>query len=93
MREFTLDQVKNIIKNNVDICGFDFDNQNQIIIYSGIYQWQDGTYHDEPEKDVEDDDLIVCDNCEQDCNKSTAHLWRGVFIGDECCWKDRISDE
>jgi hypothetical protein len=29
---------------------YDFDNERQVMIYTGMYKWSDGFYHDEPEE-------------------------------------------
>lgn len=30
-------------------CELELDNEGQITIYTGVYYWQDGTLHDQPE--------------------------------------------
>jgi hypothetical protein len=36
------------------------------------------------------DDLFLCGICRRSCNKTTAHLHQGQYIGDECCWEERL---
>lgn len=32
----------------------------------------------------------VCKLCSQPCLLRTAHIHQGDYIGDECCWDDRL---
>jgi len=32
----------------------------------------------------------ICSICHAPCNPVTAHLHQGEYIGDECCWDDRM---
>lgn len=32
-----------------------FDNERQVMIYTGMYKWSDGFYHDEPEYNYDHD--------------------------------------
>jgi hypothetical protein len=48
--------MKTFTQQEVDtLCGMggdcEHDNQGQLVIYTGIYEWDDGTFHDEPEPD------------------------------------------
>jgi hypothetical protein len=52
MATFTVAEVQDAIiegASGVAPCEMDVDNEGQLIIYTGIYRWSDGTYRDEPE--------------------------------------------
>lgn len=38
-------------------------------------------------KDLE---TFLCSMCGKPCNPGTAHMHQGDFIGDECCWDERL---
>ena len=37
-----------------------------------------------------EDETITCGICRQPCKKATAHLHQDEYIGDECCWDERL---
>ena len=41
-------------------------------------------------KTVTDKSTVTCTICGKDCAAATAHLHQGQWIGDECCWDDRL---
>ena len=43
-----IDSLLNSIK-NLPLDDLDTDNDGQVIVYTGIYRWADGTYHEEQE--------------------------------------------
>ena len=56
METYTEEQVNKMT--NCDLPGgeLEHDNHGQLIIYTGIFAWQDGTYHDEPDPSLEDEE-------------------------------------
>ena len=40
--------------------------------------------------DLDKQEKVVCSICHQPCSSLTVHLHDGSFIGDECCWDDRL---
>ena len=50
--EITSEEAYDLIVNGVsdgDVDSLDTDEDGQLIVYTGIYRWKDGTYHEEPE--------------------------------------------
>jgi hypothetical protein len=35
----------------------ELDNDGQLVFYTGVYQWSDNTFHDEPEPETEDPEV------------------------------------
>ncbi len=54
MKTFTEEEVS--AATNVDGGDLEYDNHGQLIIYTGIFRWSDGTFRDEPEETDEDDE-------------------------------------
>lgn len=56
MATYTIAQVQDGI---IDLVGgahpgeMETDNEGQLVIYTGIYRWSDGSYHDEQEEEEE----------------------------------------
>lgn len=49
MKIFTREEVFASMKLDIDRQHFNHDNDGQVVIYTGIFEWRDGTYRDEPE--------------------------------------------
>jgi hypothetical protein len=43
---------------------------------------------EEPQPGAED--LVLCRFCQRRCSARTAHPYQGGWIGDECCWDERL---
>jgi len=55
VRTFTREEVYDMT--NLKAPGGDVqsDNAGQLVIYTGIYRWMDGTYRDQPDPDYKDE--------------------------------------
>lgn len=67
------------------------DNKLQLVVWGDINK-QDYTHKIdlEPTRESLRTTWTVCSICKQDCALNTAHLHQGGFIGDECCWDERL---
>jgi len=45
---------------------------------------------DKEESPAEDDETVLCGFCQRQCSARTAHLYQGGWVGDECCWDERL---
>jgi hypothetical protein len=41
--------------------------------------------YEEPEQE-----LVLCRFCQRECPASTAHRHQSGWVGDECCWDERL---
>ncbi len=53
MQTFTEEQVDQMLKCSGTL---EHDNHGQLLIYTGVFQWADGSYHDEPDPNLPDDE-------------------------------------
>jgi hypothetical protein len=48
-------------------------------------------YHgDSFDYDEPDEDQVLCRFCQRQCSAGTAHSYQGGWVGDECCWDERL---
>jgi hypothetical protein len=40
--------------------------------------------------DPDEEDLVLCRFCGRQVPASTAHLYQGGWVGDDCCWDERL---
>ena len=51
MKTFTAEEARDIIDqlSHDSLCEYNTDNEGQLIIYTNVYRWNDGTFRDEPD--------------------------------------------
>lgn len=57
MRTFNVPEAQEVIidmTNGIDPREMEVDNHGQLLIYTGLFRWEDGTYRDEPDPDYKD---------------------------------------
>ena len=52
MKTYTEDQVQQMLN---ALGTYEHDNQGQIVIYTGVFEWRDGSFHDEVDPSWEGD--------------------------------------
>ena len=52
MESYTEEQVNKML---ACLGTLEHDNQGQLVIYTGVFRWHDGSFHDEVDPSLEDD--------------------------------------
>ncbi len=55
MKTYTQADVYDMTKTTSPGGSVENDNQGQLVIYTGIFRWNDDTYHDEPDPSYKDE--------------------------------------
>lgn len=65
MKTYTVAEVQDIITElaQESPCEHEHDNEGQIVLYTGIFRWSDGTYRDEsePQGDLSEEEELELD--------------------------------
>lgn len=49
--KITKHDVHEIVQHLVREHNFEHDNQGQLVLYTGVFEWADGSFHDKPENE------------------------------------------
>lgn len=66
-----------------DLIYFLEDNPGAV---EAILNWID----ENVEVEGDEDEVVVCSFCDEECDPKTAHMHQGEYIGHECCWDERL---
>lgn len=55
MKIYTKKELREHLVQLIDHEEFDHDNYWQLVIYTGVFEWEDGSYRDEPEPEALED--------------------------------------
>lgn len=74
------------------------DKRERRVRHMGTKEWMEEVEGDEdfmeddngPLSDIPDEILVVCYLCGEAVPENTAHRHQGKWIGDECCWDERL---
>lgn len=67
--------------------GGHISQQDKELIEAGVHPVINEDYTIKKEKKQR---RVRCKFCNRLCNKNTAHLHQGLWVGNECCWDDRL---
>lgn len=55
-----------------------------------VQENEDGSYEHDAGEGAPCPPTVVCGQCGNACLATTAHLHQGRYVGDECCWDERL---